>query len=185
MIYVYTALSQLTSESLTFTGFGSYTLSYGYNLSGELNSITNPWGAQVGYGYSQIGRPTSVSGSGYVGLSSYVNSISYRAFGLKQMAYNNGRTLSLQYDNRMRPTQWSIPGVLRMQYENHWEQSDRVEFARNLDDETLDRWFAYDQVGRLIISRSGNEARLAIGEQVPLLYNAPTRTATLKILMQN
>jgi hypothetical protein len=63
--------------------------------------------------------------------------------------------------------------VLRMQYSYLWEQSGRLEFARNLDDETLDRWVAYDSVGRLTNTRSGNEARLAIGEQVPLLYNGP------------
>jgi YD repeat-containing protein len=40
--YVYNTMSQLTSETRTFTGVGSYTLSYGYNLSGQLNSITNP-----------------------------------------------------------------------------------------------------------------------------------------------
>ena len=172
--YAYNTLSQLTSETRTFTGLaGSFTLNYGYNLSGQLNSITNPWGAQVGYGYDKTGRPSNVSGSGYVGLTSYVNSLSYRAFGLKQIAYNNGRTLSLQYDHRLRPTEWSVPNVLRMQYSYLWEQSGRVEFARNLDDETLDRWFAYDHVGRLTVSRSGNEARLAIGEQVPLYYNGP------------
>jgi hypothetical protein len=99
--------------------------------------------------------------------------MSYRAFGLKQINYANGRTLSIQYDNRRRPTSWSIPGVLRLQYGHGWENTDRVEFVRNQDDETLDRWFTYDHVGRLVISRSGNEARLAFGEQVPLLYNGP------------
>jgi len=60
-----------------------------------------------------------------------------------------------------------------MQYQYMWEQSGRLEFARNLDDETLDRWVAYDHVGRLTVSRSGNEARLAINEQVPLIQNGP------------
>src|SRR6185295_16986339 len=84
MSYVYNALSQLTSETRTFTGVtGTFTLTYGYNLAGQLNSITNPWNAQVGYGYDKIGRATSVSGAGYLGLSSYVNSLTYRAFGLK------------------------------------------------------------------------------------------------------
>ena len=170
--YVYNTMSQMTSETRTFA-VGSYTLNYGYNLGGQLNSITNQWGTQVGYGYDKVGRLTNVSGSGYAGVSSYVNSLAYRAFGLKQMSYSNGRTLGVQYDNRMRTTQWSIPGVLRMEYKYTWEQTGRVEFARNLDDETLDRYYAYDQVGRLIVSRSGNEARLAIGEQVPLLYNGP------------
>lgn len=172
--YVYDQLSRMTSETRTFAGLpGSYTLSYAYNRANQLTSLTNQSGAQVGYNYDAIGRPASVSGSGYAGVSSYVSGLSYRAFGLKQVNYANNRTLSLQYDSRMRPTQWSIPGVLRMQYSYTWEQSGRLEFARNLDDETLDRYFAYDHVGRLILSRSGNEARLAIGEQVPLLYNGP------------
>ena len=174
MSYAYDQLSRMTSETRTFTGVGSYTLNYAYNLASELTSITNPWGAQVGYGYDQTGRPTSVSGAGYAGVSSYISSLSYRAFGgTKQMNYANGRTLSLQYDNRQRLTSWSIPSVLRLQYNYLWENSGRVDFYRNLDDETLDRWFAYDHVGRLVVSRSGNEARLAIGESVPLLYNGP------------
>ncbi len=44
---------------------------------------------------------------------------------------------------------------------------------RNLDDQTLDRYYGYDHVGRLTVSRSGSEARLAIGEQVPLAYDGP------------
>jgi RHS repeat-associated protein len=63
--------------------------------------------------------------------------------------------------------------VLRQQYSYTWELTGRVEFARNLDDETLDRYYAYDHVGRLFVSRTGNEARLAIGEQVPLIQNGP------------
>jgi RHS repeat-associated protein len=173
MSYVYDQLSRLTSEIRTFTGVGAFGLSYAYNLGNELTSITNPWSTQVGYNYDKTGRPTSVSGSGYGGVTSYINSMSYRAFGLKQMNYSNGRTLSLQYDNRLRPTSWSIPGVLRMQYLYEGGNGSRVEFARNQDDETLDRSYQYDHVGRLIGSHSGNEARIAIGEQVPLLYNGP------------
>jgi len=171
--YVYNTISQLTSETRTFAGLGAYTLNYDYNLGGQLNSITNHWGAQVGYGYDKVGRPTSVSGSGYAGVSSYISNIAYRAFGPKQISYSNGRTLSLQYDSRLRLTQWSIPGVLRMLYGYGSEQTGRVEFVRNQDDETLDRYYAYDHLGRLIASRTGNEARLSVGEQVPLLYNGP------------
>jgi len=171
--YVYNTLSQMTSETRTFTGVGSFQLSYGYNLSGQLNSITNPWGAQVGYGYDKVGRTTNISGSGYMGLTSYVNSMSYRAFGLKQMAYNNGRTLSMQYDTRMRLKDWSIPSVLRLQYDYTWERDGRVGFVRNLDDETLDRYYGYDHVGRITVSRSGSEARIAMGDQVPLAYDGP------------
>jgi RHS repeat-associated protein len=172
--YVYNTASQMTSETRTFNGLtGSFTLSYGYNLAGQLNSFTNPWNAQVGYGHDKIGRAASVSGSGYAGVTSYVNSMAYRAFGPKQISYSNGRTLTMQYDNRMRLTDWSTPSVLRMQYNYSWEHDGRVGFARNLDDETLDRYYGYDHVGRITVSRSGNEARLAINEQVPLIQNGP------------
>jgi YD repeat-containing protein len=107
--YVYDQISQLTSETRTFNGVGSFSLSYGYNLSGELTSVTNPWSAQVGYNYDPVGRATAVSGSGYAGVSSYVSSIAYRAFAVKQIGYGNSRTLSMQYDNRMRLTHWDIP----------------------------------------------------------------------------
>ncbi|HEU4932509.1 MAG TPA: RHS repeat-associated core domain-containing protein, partial [Pyrinomonadaceae bacterium] len=162
MTYVYNTLSQLTSETRSFTGVaGTFTLTYGYNLSGQLNSITNPWGAQVGYNFDKTGRPTNVSGAGYSGLTSYVNSLTYRAFGLKQMAYNNSRTLSVQYDNRMRPSQWNIPGVMGWNYHYGYrsENTGRLMYAQNINDGTLDRSYDYDQVGRLVASYSGAEAR--------------------------
>jgi RHS repeat-associated protein len=160
--YGYNTLSQLTSETRTFTGLsGSYTLSYGYNLGGQLNSLTNPWGVQVGYAYDKVGRLTNVSGSGFAGVSSYVSSMSYRAFGLKQMSYNDGRTLSLQYDNRLRVTQWNIPGVMGWNYVYNYfgENTGRVTYAQNLNDATLDRSYDYDNVGRLIEARTASEAR--------------------------
>jgi RHS repeat-associated protein len=163
--YSYDQLSRLTSETRSFTGVGSFALSYAYNLGNELTSITNPWGAQVGYNYDKIGRPTSITGSGYSGVSSYISSLSYRAFGLKQANYSNGRTLSVQYDNRLRPTQWNIPGVMGWNYAYNYfnEKSSRVMYAQNINDGTLDRSFDYDHVGRLTASHSGVEARAHMG----------------------
>jgi RHS repeat-associated protein len=163
--YVYDRLSRLTSETRTFTGVGSYALSYTYNLANELTSITNPWGVQVGYNYDAIGRSTSVSGANYAGVSSYVNSLSYRAFGLKQMSYSNGRTLSLQYDSRMRVTQWNIPNVMGWHYDYSYfgENTGRVTYAQNLNDSTLDRSFHHDAFGRLQSSFTGSAARAHVG----------------------
>ena len=53
--YTYDQLSRLTQETRSFTGVGSFTLSYGYNLAGELTSVQNPWGAVVGYSYDSAG----------------------------------------------------------------------------------------------------------------------------------
>jgi YD repeat-containing protein len=91
--YVYDQISQLTSETRTFSGVGSFSLSYGYNLSGELTSMTNPWSAQVGYNYDPVGRATGVSGSGYAGVSSYVSSIAYRAFAVKQIGWQQSHAV--------------------------------------------------------------------------------------------
>ena len=64
----------------------------------------------MGYDYDTVGRPTGVSGANYASGTSYISSISYRAFGVKDMGYANGKTLSLLYDNRMRVTSWDVPG---------------------------------------------------------------------------
>jgi RHS repeat-associated protein len=173
--YVYDQLSRLTSETRVFSGLGSYALTYAYNLGSELTSITNQWGAQVGYSYDKLGRPTSVSGSGYAGVSSYINSLSYRVFGLKQISYSNGRTLSVQYDNRMRPTQWNIPGVMGWNYAYNYfgENTGRVTYAQNLNDPTLDRSFDNDQVGRLQSSFTGSAARAHVGIGSSWLSDGP------------
>ena len=84
MTYAYDQLSRLTSETRNFTGVGSYTMTYGYNRSGELTSFTNPWSAQVGYSYDKTGRLTNVSGSGYAGVSTYASALTYRAFGVSK-----------------------------------------------------------------------------------------------------
>jgi RHS repeat-associated protein len=168
--YVYNTLSQMTSETRTFSALApqSYTFSYGYNLSGELTSITNPSSTVVGYGYDVAGRPTNVSGSGYY-VTSYVNSIAYRAFGMKQMAYANGRTLSLSYDSRLRLSGWDVPGVMGWTYAYDTplihENTHRVAFANNLYDHTLDRSYDYDNVGRMWASHSGREARWHTGQE--------------------
>ncbi|HYJ86711.1 MAG TPA: S8 family serine peptidase [Pyrinomonadaceae bacterium] len=174
--YAYNTLSQMTSETRTFTGLGSsYTLSYAYNLAGELTSITNPWSAQVGYSYDKIGRPTAITGAGYYGVGSYINSIAYRAFGMKQMASGNGRTLSVQYDNRMRATRWDIPGVMGWNYAYNYfgENTGRVTYAQNLYDATLDRSYDYDQVGRWVSGFTGSAARAHTGIGSSWLSDGP------------
>jgi RHS repeat-associated protein len=163
VMYSYNSLAQLTSETRTLGG-PSFTLSYGYNLAGELNSITNPFGAQVGYGYDKVGRLTNVSGSGYAGVSNYASSITYRAFGaLKGMTFRNGRTLATAYDGRMRPITWDVAGVLGYNYNYDYfnEHTGRVTYAGNRYDSSLDRSYEYDDVGRLAISHTGAEARAA------------------------
>jgi RHS repeat-associated protein len=160
--YGYDQLSRLTSETRTFSGLGSYSLSYAYNLAGELTSVTNPWGSVVAYGYDIAGQVTGVTGSGQFSSASYSSSVTYRAFGgLKGMTYGNGRTVSAAYDNRLRPTTWNVSNVLGYNYNYDYfnERTGRVSYAQNIYDGSLDRSYQYDSQGRLAVSHSGAEAR--------------------------
>jgi len=86
--YAYDSLSRLTSETRTISDLNaSFTLSYGYNLAGELKAITDPWNATINYGFDASGRLTNVTAINY-GISQFINSIGYRAWGApKQIAY--------------------------------------------------------------------------------------------------
>ena len=78
------------------------------------------------------------------------------------MNYNNGRTLSLQCDNRMRVTQWNVSGgVMGWNYAYNYfgENTGRLTYAQNMNDATLDRSYDYDNVRRLLEARTGSEAR--------------------------
>ena len=173
--YVYDQLSQLTSEKRSFSDSlpnaplpnNAYQLSYTYNRIGQLMSVTNPFGSQVNYArFNQSGEISSVSGSGSMSVPSYAANLSYRAFGAaKQIGYGNGRQLSLAYDNRLRLTQWNMPGVMDWNFAYNYfnENNSRVTYANNVNDGTLDRSYQYDHVGRLVSAHSGQEARAHIG----------------------
>ena len=77
------------------------------------------------------------------------------------MSYASGLQFSATYDDRMRPTRWNVAGVLGYEYFYDYfnEKTGRVTYARSLNDDTLDRSYEYDHVGRLVIAHSGAEAR--------------------------
>src|SRR5438132_444592 len=62
----------------------------------------------------------------------------------------------------MRPTSWNVSNVLGYNY-SYLEHTDKVNYARNVYDGTLDRSYEYDQVGALVFAHSGAEARAAFG----------------------
>jgi RHS repeat-associated protein len=136
--------------------------------------MSNSWGVWVGYQYDTNGRlrqinaanlPDNVTTLGY--------DMTYRAFGaVKSMTFGDHQTLSTSYDNRMRPASWNVSNVLGFSYTYRGGYSDggnnQVSYARNLSsnggrDRTLDRSYEYDQVGALVMARSGAEARATFG----------------------
>jgi RHS repeat-associated protein len=164
--YHYDTLSRMDWEERHFSMIGAYPaatyrINYSYNLTGQLASITNPWGAAVTYSRDSSGQVTGIGGSGQWSTGTYAQSIQYRAWGgLKQVTYGNSRSLSVTYDNLKRIKRWDIPSVMGWEYSySHFnENTGRVTFARNLYDSTLDRSYEYDHVGRLNWAYTGAEA---------------------------
>lgn len=103
--YAYNTLSRMTSETRTFTGVGTYTLGYDYNLAGELKAVTDPWGATINYGFDATGRLGNITGTGYGSVSQFLNGAEYRAWGtLKSETYGNGFTECATYNSRLQMT---------------------------------------------------------------------------------
>ena len=90
----YDQLSRITSESHYLGDLGtSYSLTYDYNLAGELTKIVDPSAAQVNYEYDNAGRLTKMPATGYTGVTNFLSNTQYRAFGaMKHATYGNRKT---------------------------------------------------------------------------------------------
>jgi len=175
--YSYDQLSRLTSETRYFSALwnsptgGNYGINYQYNLANELTSITDPFGAQIGYTRDAVGRTTNVTGSGFANVNSYVSNIQYRAWGaVKGANYGNNSSQTTQYNGRLQPTQFRLRDNtynFSLISENYAYFSDgRLSSVTDLDDTAgsnppatlrfLTRSFGYDHVGRVIQGYSSN-----------------------------
>lgn len=168
--YSYDELSRLKSETKTFTGLtGNFTISYDYELSGKLKSITDPFGAVVNYNDDKAGRTTSITGSGFLDVTTYASNIKYRAFGsVKEMTYGNtgNSQISYQFDNRLQVSSYDstssvVSGgyVRRATYE--YFDDGRVKKADNLVDSGFKQMYTYDQLGRLKTNDFGTKMNVA------------------------
>jgi YD repeat-containing protein len=159
--YNYNQLSQLTSETRTF-GVGSYTLSYDYNLAGELKKITDPTNSTINYGLDSAGRLNSVTGSDnlFAGVSTYAANFQYRAFdAVKSLTYGNSKTLAVGYDNRLAVSSYEVPGILKKSYQRNDDNSLQFTQDQVIANSKFDRSYTYDHLGRVTTALSGAEAR--------------------------
>jgi YD repeat-containing protein len=156
--YHYDQMSRMDWEERSFTSLGTYRLTYGYNLAGELTSFTDSFNAAVNYNRDAAGKVSSVTGSGFANISTYASNFHYRASGkLRTLTYGNNRTLSINYDQRLQPSHYEVSGVLGLDYEYYADG--RVNFADDLINSVFDRSYAYDHAGRMTTALSGAEAR--------------------------
>jgi YD repeat-containing protein len=177
--YAYDQLSRMTAESRYFNGLissptsGNYTINYGYNLAGEMTSITDPFGAQIGYNRDTAGRVISVTGSGYGSITTYASGIQYRSFGAqKSVTYGDGGSAATSYNARMMPSSHQLsPSGFKLNEQYQYYADGRLQKMTDLDDRNQDigypdtarhfsRAQSYDQVGRLT-SATGSPSQFA------------------------
>jgi YD repeat-containing protein len=181
--YSYNQLSQLMAETRTFNGVGTFTLSYDYNLAGELKKITDATNSTINYGYDNAGRLNGVTGSDNLvgGVSNYASGFQYRAWGsLKQISAGATHTASFGYNARLQVNHFDISGGVVNQNYDYFNDG-RLGFVHNTTDNNFDRAYTYDHAGRLTAAATGGEARHDLGA-VPMYetfaYNAWDNTTT-------
>jgi YD repeat-containing protein len=156
--YNYNQLSQMTSETRTFTGLGNFTLGYDYNLAGQLKSLTDPFNATIIYGHDAAGRLSSVTGTSFAGVTSYATGVQYRAWGaVKSLSFGNNRTMSAGYNSRLQTTGFQIPNVINKTYQ--YFADGNLRYSQDFVDDRFDRSYAYDHTSRIATALSGPEAR--------------------------
>jgi YD repeat-containing protein len=173
--YTYDTLSRLKTETRQFAGLPntSYSLSYEYNLAGQLKELkevnTN---TLTYYNYDSEGRPHSVTAGGatYGGVTTYASAVKYRAWGaMKSLTYGNNMWLSTEYDSRMRVSRFHVGGVnspyspTAMLSDFRYDADGGLRFASmgSATDgvvSSYDRAYKYDHAGRLVEAFTSQQA---------------------------
>lgn len=169
--YHYDQLSRMDWEERNFTSLGStlYRFSYGYNLAGNLTSLTEPaqFGASVTYGYDNAGRLNSVTGSGLPGaVTQLASNRKYRAWGdVREMDFGNGLRLNQGFNSNMLISNYQVkvPGTPvgegeRARSTYQYEADGRILQMSDFTDGNFGRSYFYDHVGRLIDADTASPA---------------------------
>ena len=179
--YTYNQLSRLTSEKRFFSNLvnsptgGNYTLSYEYNLAGQVTRVTDPYNVQVNYTFDNAGRLSGVTGTGFLNVSTFLSNIKYRAWGApRSVAHINNRTAETTYDARLRVKTYKLlPAVpddgIKLNNQYDYFPDGRLKKVTDLDDHDPSiigftdsgRWFTrvyrYDRHGRITQARGYNQ----------------------------
>ena len=158
--YEYNQLSQMTAETRQFNDAladaplsnNRFRLEYGYNLSGCLQSVEDPYGIQVDYAHDKTGRLKEVSGTadGDNTTGKYLDDIEYRAWGaIKQITYktDDAAQVKMDCDNRQRVSRHEVdsaiqPNGLLKKAEFAYLNDSRSQTMDNLVKPEFDRSFA-------------------------------------------
>lgn len=168
--YVYDTLSRLQTETRQFDEIVGQTfqLAYGYNLAGQLNSLTTKKNgvtdSVVTYAYNKAGQPLNVDGPTGFGSGSvqFISpAVKYRAWGsLKEATFGDSYTETYDYDVRLQLKQFKVekPQMTLRNMEYQYYNDGRASYIKHNTGPVFNRLYTYDHVGRLETAKSGAEA---------------------------
>jgi YD repeat-containing protein len=180
--YDYDGLSRIMAEHKTMRiGWSiptqTFDITYTYNLTGQLASVTDPFDQTINYGVDKkgmlktiTGTPWGSSGSGSQPVTNYINDVEYRAWGaVKHINYGNGTQLTQQFDNRLQIEEFNLekPGEATPWIKKNYQyyNDGRIKFSDDngsniyRNPSYFDRSYFYDFMGRLTLALSSTEAR--------------------------
>lgn len=140
-------------------GARSFAVTYNFNNLDQLSSIDYPSGQlSVDYAPDALGRPSKVG--------AFVTNLAYFPNGLvSSMTYANGRQQTTTQDTRLRPKDFTVPGVSQLTYDYFYNGN--VKSITDSLQPSNNKTFGYDGVNRLISATgpwgSGNITYSAFG----------------------
>lgn len=198
VFYEYNELSQLKAETRHFNETiplapqpnNGFKIQYSYGLSGQLTSLTEPFGEVVTYSHNKTGKLTSVSGlrTNQNIQVNYVTNAEYRAWGaVKKLEYGDGGNMTMKFNDRLQADEYNFFAVnpapnanatTRIKYgyynDGRLKNSDidYISASGTNNVPNFDRTYEYDYLGRLGKAKTGAEAR---GETETNPNNRPYR----------
>lgn len=149
MAWTYTPQGRVASrtEADTWSNSGTYPLTYGYNLAGQVTSLTYPSGAVIQYTYNGNNQVASISVTVDGATTPILTNVQYAPFGdVSGWTWGNGATATRAHDADGNVSTISSMGLhLSYLYDNAL----RVAQMNDLDNGALSWTYGYDALDRL------------------------------------
>jgi YD repeat-containing protein len=142
--FLYDQADRMTSQQITI-GTMTKTTGYAYDGSDNLTTLTYPTGRVLTYGYDAANRVISLAS----GATNYVTTVTYHpSRAMTSMAFANGKSTSLTYDNRYRVSRILATGLVDFTYA--YDGANNVMSITDALTPSKNRAMTYDNVDRLV-----------------------------------
>ena len=142
--FQYDQADRMTSQQITI-GALTKTTGYGYDGSDNLITLTYPTGRVLTYTYDTANRVISLAS----GATNYVTTVSYHpSRAMTSVAFANGKSTSLTYDNRYRVSRILVTGLVDFTY--GYDGANNVLSITDALTPSKNRGMTYDNVDRLM-----------------------------------